>query len=255
MACKYCSGITRNGEKCKRLTSCIKGCKVYCFQHAEKNTKSKCFDGTGKKRPISQEVAREKKKRKITTKKPDPNRPTLKGISRKDDDLASEELDDIVLHWNKNLYKDRNVHLYSPIPAGERRTFNERLLKNKISSGTKLGFLFNTDPKKGIHWVAYWVDPVRGNAEYFDSFGHVPNSLLRSTIDHINASIRNAGGTVHEYQIHSTKHQKGATQCGVFALWFLENKIKGKSFDYIETPGRISDDKCIRKRGEYWNII
>lgn len=78
--CVKCSAVKSDGTPCQRVASCRKGCKYYCWQHAEKNTKTKCVDGQGKQSSTTKRPRSASPKRKTTKKtsevKPPPKKAT-----------------------------------------------------------------------------------------------------------------------------------------------------------------------------------
>jgi Ulp1 family protease len=126
--------------------------------------------------------------------------------------------------------------------------------KFTIDTDYDYGYIFNTDPikKDGEHWVAVFVDnhPSKEHSksvEYYDSMGMNP-------VGRIDRYIRKQFKG-YKYKINDVIHQnylikKGRRKvinemCGVYAIEFLRNRLKGKSFkeatNYKEPDDYIMD--------------
>ena len=71
--------------------------------------------------------------------------------------------------------------------------------------------------------------------DYFDSTGSKPNQNILRTIDYIRE--RNPGCVARRNTI---EHQKQDTECGVYSMYFILQRLQGKSFQEINKQ-RITD--------------
>lgn len=85
-------------------------------------------------------------------------------------------------------------------------------------------FIANLDPswKPGSHWIAICVRKIKEKnvLEYFDSYGLFPPVKLDKKRWKV---IRNK----HQFQ------KLGSAVCGHYAVFFVKNRLKGKSFKSI----------------------
>jgi hypothetical protein len=187
-------------------------------------------------------------------KRSDDKRPIL--AKKPHERLQSFEIVDAVNHFASNRKK---FYFYQgTIPAGSIPNIKKGIQKAKTSGKTQFGFVFNTSDAAslGSHWTGLFVEakPDFLLAEYFDSFGrnYDLNKPLELTIQNILSTFKTAFETenIIEYY-HSSKKQHGVIQCGIFVVWFLDQKSQGLDFDYVERA-KVNDDTCVNYRRYYW---
>lgn len=101
----------------------------------------------------------------------------------------------------------------------------------------------NTDPahKPGEHWVAFYF-PLKGCAEFFDSFGQPPSKLFFIRFLERNSS---------KYKINNQRFQSNfSSTCGNYCCLYLYNRYIGKSLKQFSnqfSPYNFiaNDDKVI----------
>ena len=106
-------------------------------------------------------------------------------------------------------------------------------------------FIVNTDKgtDRGSHWVAIYIDTF-ANCTYFDSFGFGP---LYSEI--VNFITRN---TTKPLIYNSRMLQDvGSTSCGLYAIYFLLMKARGRSLAqivqrFLATNQQYKNDRIIK---------
>lgn len=105
-----------------------------------------------------------------------------------------------------------------------------------------IGVVFNTDPhnKEGEHWIALYIDLQSINyckpaIYYFDSYGRKPPRQVKEFIH----KVREQGQACHhpfKYYYNDFPYQKNGTQCGMYAIHFLNEMARGTSFlDYLNS--------------------
>jgi hypothetical protein len=114
--------------------------------------------------------------------------------------------------------------------------YNYTELKNDYN---KVGIVFNNDThsKSGSHWVAVFIDNKKKKVEFFDSLGQVPNKYMLDFLKHFKD---------YTFRHNEKQHQKNSSvQCGVYVCYFIIQKLKGKTFDQINskiiTESKIKD--------------
>ena len=115
--------------------------------------------------------------------------------------------------------------------------------KDHLDKGDRnIGVVFNTDPhdKDGEHWIALYIDLRSINYKkpaiyYFDSYGYKPPSRVKKFID----KVREQGESCHhpfKYYYNDYPYQRRGTQCGMYAIHFLNEMASGVSFqDYLNS--------------------
>ena len=102
----------------------------------------------------------------------------------------------------------------------------------KVEHGKKIGWIMNLDPasQRGSHWVSVFIDPVNGKEiNYFDSFGReIPTDILRDL--KIVVDMLKPNGLLEIKSNHVVHQDDGTNNCGWFAMRFLIDRFRGKSF-------------------------
>lgn len=137
-------------------------------------------------------------------------------------------------------------------------------LKGAISIGKRrIGVVFNTDPstKKGKHWISMFIDISNRDKrywsiEYFDSGGSaILQPQIKQLVKHIQTQVPdiivrlNCGESVCT---HKVRHQLSSTECGVYSMNFIEERLKGKSWEELVVDRIYSDDEMTDKRDMYF---
>ena len=144
-----------------------------------------------------------------------------------------------------------------------------KLNLEKWSSYKKLGIVFNLDKtgQPGSHWTSLFIDrpeQTRGQHKiyYFDSTGKPPNKDIHDFILLIarvqiqkNPTIKNERKRTIEVDVYINNkvHQKGNSECGVYSIYFLIQKLKTPMNEPINTI-RISDKDMKFFRKYIFNI-
>jgi hypothetical protein len=119
--------------------------------------------------------------------------------------------------------------------------------KNNIN---KVGIIYNLDVStgQGTHWVAMFIDNKKNQINYYDSYGSKPTQLIhnfiKSLVDKHNSEV-----------IYNDKrHQYGHSECGMFSMNFILERLHGSSM-YDISQMDIPDKKMIYLRQLLYNKI
>lgn len=118
---------------------------------------------------------------------------------------------------------------------------------NIAKSHPKVGAVFNLDNNRGpgTHWVAFFIDNVNKTCEYFDSVGEPPNRCIKVFIREL---LKNhIPGYV--YLQNDIVHQRKNSECGVYSIHYIVQRLKGLGF-YEISKMVIDDDRMNGYRQE-----
>ena len=132
-------------------------------------------------------------------------------------------------------------------------------LKDHLSKKqTKIGIVFNTDPhyQNGEHWISLYMElephsiPDTPAIYYFDSYGRKPPKRIRDLIIKIQSQGEKCG-KYFKYFYNDHPFQKIGTQCGMYAIDFINQMLSGKTFEeYLN--GDVTDDQMKELRDDYF---
>lgn len=80
--------------------------------------------------------------------------------------------------------------------------------------------------------------------EYFDSTGVPPNANIKKTIEEIRK-----GHPEYVVKFNTVEHQQGNTECGVYSMYFVLQRLQGRSFADINRK-RITDTSMNQYRDD-----
>jgi hypothetical protein len=115
-----------------------------------------------------------------------------------------------------------------------------KLKKNKIN---KIGIIYNTDPsyKDGQHWLAVYIDNKNNEINLYDSYGGFTVLMIHKFIENI--VIKYRSNNIEPIVIYNDKrHQFGGTECGVYSMNFILERLHGTSMYEISNM-TIPDEK------------
>jgi len=124
------------------------------------------------------------------------------------------------------------------------------LKKKKIH---KIGIIYNLDVSTGpgTHWVAIYIDNVNNEINYYDSTSSQPPKLIHQFINKIYNKYKE-----HNYQpmviYNDKKHQYGGSECGMYSINFLLERIYGNSM-YNISKRNITDRQMNNLRNKLFN--
>lgn len=120
----------------------------------------------------------------------------------------------------------------------------------------KIGIVFNTDPssKPGQHWISMFIDLNTAEIGFFDSFGKCPPPApVQELISYISSQnpIPESKKSNWQIQCNSIRHQRANTECGVYSIYFIAERLKGRSFQEI-SRSIVSDEEMVQHRQMYF---
>lgn len=109
---------------------------------------------------------------------------------------------------------------------------------------TRVGFVFNLDKhnQSGSHWVSMFTDFYTKDICYFDSYGDGVPKEIDKLMDKIIKQIQMCTGILLKKKINKVRHQHGSSECGVYSLYFIYNRLIGKSFEDITNNVILDED-------------
>lgn len=119
---------------------------------------------------------------------------------------------------------------------------------DKIFDHKKIAIVFNLDEhnKSGSHWVSFLIDNVSRTLEYYDSLGLKPNDNIQEFINIVSKYLKRKGYN-YKYLKNTIRNQYENTECGVYAIYFIIQRLLGFDFNWIiDKP--ISDNKMNKFR-------
>lgn len=133
-------------------------------------------------------------------------------------------------------------------------------IKQMLSKGKRcIGIVFNTDPSNqpGKHWISMFVDmrgpPEKWEINYFDSLGraHIAPEIL-DLVKHLKSQHEkfiikmNCSDKLCTSKIN---HQQLSTECGVYSINFIVERLSGRSWEDMVT-NNIYGDALIQSKRE-----
>lgn len=122
----------------------------------------------------------------------------------------------------------------------------ENLWNKKI---TKIGMVFNHDYSNmgGSHWVALFIDLLKGQIYYFDSYGIKEKKEIGEYVEKVKTFIK--GKNIEPiYLFNPVRHQFKGSECGVYSINFILRLLKGESFKEITENITKDDDMNLCRR-------
>jgi hypothetical protein len=112
----------------------------------------------------------------------------------------------------------------------------ELRVDDAIKQGTKyIGIIYNLDPhhKGGSHWVAVFINIVKHEANYFDSYGNVaPNIKGVQVPQQVQTFMRwlKSQDPLMNLQYNGNRWQYQSSECGMYCLYFIIRMLMGDDF-------------------------
>lgn len=163
------------------------------------------------------------------------------GPKKENDWLDSTNINEVEQQY-LDLYKSKHFTFLGAQPSDYSKI--SRINYKNLKSNNYIGIIFNTDPhnRPGVHWVSVFIDNINKTLDYFDSLGNNPNKNICSFLKHFPKKI-------YHFNFNNVKHQKSGSQCGVYACFFLNKRLQGKTMTDINKQ-IISDKMMIDYRSE-----
>lgn len=128
-------------------------------------------------------------------------------------------------------------------------------LKKAWNNGKyKIGAVFNTDPshKSGQHWISMYIDLKAKEINYYDSFGKVPiPTEITQFIKILQKQASTIPGGRFTTKINTCRHQQNNSECGVYSINFIVERLSGKSWEEV-MDDRLLDDQVNKRRKFYF---
>ena len=129
-----------------------------------------------------------------------------------------------------------------------------KVIKKLIKKGiVRLGTIFNTGTLQsgGKHWVALFLNLKHKDymnkftIEYFDSVGNNPLNEIKTFMNQLKEQIcKNDCIPIHLH-VKQLSHQKGNSECGVYCLYFITERLKGRT--YVDIQSQLTPDAVMEK--------
>jgi hypothetical protein len=103
----------------------------------------------------------------------------------------------------------------------------------------------------GLHYMAVYFDVSSHSAEYFDSFGNGPDAKVRAFLDEAVAHLETKHGCEFALRTPKIAHQTGGRECGMYALWFVMQRLQGKTYAWTQKRA-FPDAQMAALRPEYF---
>lgn len=132
------------------------------------------------------------------------------------------------------------------------KNFDPRKLKNK----TKVALVLNEDKsdEPGSHWVGLFIDVPKLQVDFFDSYGKQPMKPVCEWLTRVNDMLKREKSKPLSVLWNPHRHQYANSECGVYTLNFIINRLEGKSFKSI-VNNRIKDEAMNHRRNTFFNPL
>jgi hypothetical protein len=124
---------------------------------------------------------------------------------------------------------------------------------------TKVGIVYNTDPSTdpGKHWVSMFIDIEGGEIGYFDSYGmaplapqiiHLVELVQKQYLELFHRPMTLSLNCSNEICSTTVQHQEKNTECGVYSINFIVERLTGKSWAEIVIEDPKDDEYMTNMR-------
>lgn len=127
------------------------------------------------------------------------------------------------------------------------------LINMKKTGINKIGIIYNLDTSNqpGSHWTAVYIDNINNEINYYDSYGtqSIPliNKFMEKLIDQYSKN-----DIVPVVIYNDTRHQYGGSECGMYSMNFILERLHGKTM-YQISKMTIPDSKMTYLRKLLYN--
>ena len=156
--------------------------------------------------------------------------------------LSTQDINSVMQQYEKH---DPNFEFLGALPSDFYKL--HRLNYKTLASIRQFAAVLNLDThnQPGSHWVAFFVDNKSKTLEYFDSAGKQPNTYIRKFLDKLSKNYFKK----YRLLINNKKHQKHNSECGVYATYYIIQRLKGHTFDQITK--HLVDDETMNQFRDY----
>jgi hypothetical protein len=130
----------------------------------------------------------------------------------------------------------------SDCPSGIMCELTNLDIKKNLKNGIKrIGIVYNLDThdEDGSHWVATFISVPDKSVEFFDSYGEPPQQNIKIFLDSMVTNGQKHGYDM-KYKCHKNRHQFGGSECGIFSLYYILERLHGVSFSSLQKK-KITD--------------
>jgi hypothetical protein len=144
-------------------------------------------------------------------------------------------------------YVQKNNYIISPTHLGTIDIVNDCILKKYTNMCVVLNT--HTRDKRGEHWFCIFCDFRTSpfSIEYFNSTGNKPVHQVQDWINKAHTQISNSGYKVEKKILTGMQHQQKNTECGVYSIYYIYNRLKGIPIDNFQIK-RITDESMVAFR-------
>jgi hypothetical protein len=159
--------------------------------------------------------------------------------------LATDDIQDFihVLNWNtKKPKKVVPLHNRNQVPYEMEKLVNLNVNPN-LAGKDDWSYAVTIPNVSNSHWVVILVQRQKRKKiiEYFDAKNRSMSSDIRNYIDRINQQLFDGEAEIDEEGI---LHQKHNISCGLYALWFLWNRVNGRTKSYLNRFEFTDKEAC-----------
>jgi hypothetical protein len=161
--------------------------------------------------------------------------------------LTSLDIENVINQLEKS---NRNFKFLNAVPIDvynpkiARQYLKHTNIHKLISKYSYISIVFNLDPHymDGSHWVCIFIDVKNKEIEYFDSMGRKMPSSIKLFLDNLklNFEIKNKNKKIQGYN----------SNCGVYCIYFIEQRLKGKSYENI--INNVNDEIIENMKNKYF---
>ncbi len=108
-------------------------------------------------------------------------------------------------------------------------------LKTLVKEKKRIGIVFNTDPHDmpGEHWISMFIDLNDKTICFFDSTGDEPPQQITDLINKLVEQCKDIKVLSPITIINKKQHQFSGSECGIYSLFFIIQRLSGKSCNSI----------------------
>jgi len=152
---------------------------------------------------------------------------------RQDNWLTTTDINDIMKQIVYK-YKYKNFYYIGTEPCDFYKITSKVFSNKKMYTSKMVGIIFNLDThdKPGSHWTSMLIDNDTRTFYYFDSVGNEPNKHIKEFIkkyikNYLQYNTKNqSNDDLFTVYINKKVHQKGNSECGIYSIYFIMNKLK-----------------------------
>lgn len=177
-----------------------------------------------------------------------------KGPLDNDEWLSSLDIIKVMEHYEK---KYKHFEFLGPFPIDFHFLYKDFMnvnIKKLVNNKKKLGIVFNTDVSSGPgeHWISLFLDLNDRSICFFDSVGEEPPKEIKKLLKELKKSCKDNYNIKMNIIINNKQFQFDNSSCGIWSLWHIITRLKGKSCNYIYNKNKACDKLMYKKRKEYF---